>query len=194
MTPERLEEIRKTYYDPLDPNSEWRISVGQHINNAEELLDEVDGLRDIMEQQQLILDYEPNEITQKCRDAEEDSSKMRVENIKLIEALKEMRQCPLQPLQSTLPCPSDTFVISDLKLNPKAAECQEMKFILCKRCQDLVLLKEVDDLRKITNRLVAAARPFVDDKNQIRDNPAVWHVSVLLKERDALREAIKGEK
>lgn len=38
MTPERLNEIRKTYYDPED-----RDAV---LNNAEELLDEVDRLRE----------------------------------------------------------------------------------------------------------------------------------------------------
>lgn len=46
MTPERLKQIRKTYYDPEDSNSEWRVPVGQHINNAEELLEEVDRLRE----------------------------------------------------------------------------------------------------------------------------------------------------
>ena len=44
MTPERLEQIRKIYYDTDDPNSEWRVSVDHHINNAEELLDGVDEL------------------------------------------------------------------------------------------------------------------------------------------------------
>jgi predicted nuclease with TOPRIM domain len=70
----------------------------------------------------------------------------------------------------------------------------EIRALPLKSCEITDLLAERDDAREKYACLVGAARPFVDDKNQIRDSPAVWHVSVLLKERDALREEIKGEK